>query len=185
MRSKKGNVKSATVSIALDQRRINHRLKQFKVEGQKITAGELVCHASSRMIYDGPLSGLNDSDDVNVNLAISIGGNAPEYPLIKHASGLDLVQFSIEVKNLSLMHFRGELESTDFGDGLFTFVDLSSLHVVSQVPVLMGEQPLTIGLCDVLPGTVSQQLVCTFDNDVVDCATVARAIGQVREAVEE
>jgi 2-oxoglutarate dehydrogenase E2 component (dihydrolipoamide succinyltransferase) len=179
----------STVAVAVENARLEARLKREAANHGPVSLLELTIHEAARLLPEwGELNGYYADGRAWAYATVGIGfavnlGRSLRVPVVKDAATLPLRDIARTVRDLTLKYLREELAIDDVTGGTFTITDLSGEGVVHFVPVLNERQSAILGVC-APRGDGSRELVLTFDHRLSDGMRAGRFLSALRARLE-
>jgi pyruvate dehydrogenase E2 component (dihydrolipoamide acetyltransferase) len=168
---------------------------------EKISLTVLIVKACAWALRRHPLvnstldeEGIHLWDDVNIGVAVAL----PEgliVPVVHQADEMPLAEMARRLQDLAARARQGTLKPGDVEGGTFTVTNLGMFGVESFDPILNPPQAAILGVGAAVPTPVAwqgqiairprMQLTLAADHRVLDGATAAQFLQDVRAAIEE
>jgi pyruvate/2-oxoglutarate dehydrogenase complex dihydrolipoamide acyltransferase (E2) component len=181
----------STVTVALDCRRVDERLRRLAADHGPVSLLELCIHEVARLLPEWPeLNGFYAQRAAWRHRSVAVGfavnlGRGLRVPVVKGAGAMALQDVARAVRDLSLRYMRDELTIDDVSGGTFTITDLSAEGVVHFGPVLNERQSAILGLTAERQGAGTRDLILTFDHRLSDGMGAARFLAALRARLED
>jgi pyruvate dehydrogenase E2 component (dihydrolipoamide acetyltransferase) len=168
---------------------------------EKLSFTELIVLACAQALTEFPTvnSALIDGrlfahSTVNIGIAVAID-NGLVVPVVRDASIKNLATLRAEIATLSSQARSGNLSPDAMTGGTFTVTNLGMFGVDHFTPVINPPEAAILGVCRVVekPVVVAGEIVIrpmmnlclSFDHRIVDGATGAQFLGQIKSLLEE
>jgi len=186
---------------ATDLLAFRKKLKDGDGDAKKITVGDMVAYAVSRVILRHGSLNAHYSDEgttlfSQVNLGVAVDTERGlMVPTIFGADKLSLTEISSGIRDAAADCRSGGISPDRLAGGTFTLTNLGALGVESFTPVINPPQTAILGVCAVTErardagGRVSvypaMGLSLTFDHRAVDGAPAARFLADIVKYLED
>jgi len=190
------------ISMDIDMTAVSKLRNAWKERGDEVipSINDFILHASSRALKDFPSMnssfaehGIQQHTEINIGVAVALEEGLV-VPVIRNASGLSLGELAKQSGELADKAQNKKLLPVDYEGGTFTVSNLGMLGVDSFIAIINPPQCAILAVGRVAPRVctdgdaieIKSMMTATLsaDHRVVDGASAARFLRQVKQALE-
>ena len=190
------------LSMDIDMTAVSKLRSAWKERGDPFipSINDFILQASSRALYDFPSmnasfteQGIQQHSEINIGVAVALEEGLV-VPVILNANGLSLIELAKRSRELADKAQNKKLLPVDYEGGTFTVSNLGMVGVDSFIAIINPPQCAILAVGRVAPRVVTDgdgieiksimTATLSADHRVVDGASAARFLRQVKQALE-